>query len=265
MKNRFFGKYYKFINENGFSFAIIVANSNEGKTIQLITPNKSYSILDVDQINIINDNRIDFNVIQENLTFIGSIKLGVLHPLKKKVMGPFTHIPFMECRHNIYSMYHTLSGNVEYNNVNYSFENGYGYIEGDSGVNFPKKYIWYNSVKPNQAITLAIATIPLWGINFIGVLCFIKTKDKEYYFCTWNRVKIKELLSGHISLKKGKYSLDIKVDEIGGHNLSAPVKGQMTRYIKENIAVPSKYTLFFGDEKILEEDDSLSSCEWMWD
>ena len=78
-------------------------------------------------------------------------------------------------------------------------------------------------------------------------------------------VKIKELLSGHISLKKGKYSLDIKVDEIGGHNLSAPVKGQMTRYIKENIAVPSKYTLFFGDEKILEEDDSLSSCEWMWD
>ncbi len=265
MKNRFFGKYYKFINENGFSFAIIVANSNEGKTIQLIIANKSYSILDVDQIKIINENQIEFNVSQNDLTFKGNIMLGEFHPLRKKVMGPFSHIPFMECRHNIYSMYHTLSGSVEYNCINYSFENGYGYIEGDSGVNFPEKYIWYNSVKPNQTITLAIATIPLWGFKFTGVLCFIKTSEKEYYFCTWNRVKIKELLSGHIRLKKGKYILDIKVDEIGGHNLSAPVKGQMTRYIKENIAVPSKYTLFFDDKKLLEEDDLLSSCEWMWD
>ena len=50
MKNRFFGKYYKFISNDGFSFAIIIALSNEGKSIQLNTKNGSFNIKNIDQV-----------------------------------------------------------------------------------------------------------------------------------------------------------------------------------------------------------------------
>lgn len=265
MTNKFSGKYYKFILNDSFSFAIIIANSNEGKSIQLITNEGSYSILDVEQVKLIDGKKFEFEINQSDLIFRGTITLGKLNPLKKKVMGPFTYIPFMECKHSIYSMYHDISGTIIYNGIKYDFLNGIGYIEGDSGKNFPKKYIWYNSVLPNnKALTLAIASIPFGLFSFIGVLCFIKILDKEYYFCTWNRVKIEKIEDMKIVLKKGKYKLFIDITDSLGYDLAAPIKGSMNRYIKENIAVKSKYKLYYDNEIILDEEDKLSSCEWMW-
>lgn len=263
-KDYFFGKYYKFISKNNYSIAIIIACSNEGKSIQLITDSCSYQIKDVDSIKIIDDNHFVFSVNQDDLSIEGDLYLGALNPLSKKVMGPFSYIPFMECKHDIYSMFHSINGNIIINSNNVSFDEGIGYIEGDRGRNFPKKYIWYNSVLPNKTITLAIASIPFGIFSFTGVLCFIKTDKKEYYFCTWNRVKIKELSDGHIKIKKGKYVLDIDVSLKDGHSLKAPVKGNMTRYIKENLSIPSKYCLLYKNEIMLQEEDEFSSCEWVY-
>lgn len=266
MKNKFSGKYYKFINNNGFSFAIIIANSNEGKSVQLITKKSSYNINNINQVQIINEHHFIFEIEQDNLLFKGNLLLKEFHPLKKKVMGPFSYIPFMECKHSIYSMYHDIEGVIQYNDIKYDFNNGYGYIEGDSGTNFPKKYIWYNSLLPNhKSITVAVANIPFLFFSFTGVLGFIKIDDKEYYLCTWNNVKIKKLTDNHLELKKGKYKLIIDTLNSSGHNLKAPVKGSMNRYIKENIAIESKYQFLYKDEVILDGTDLLASCEWMWD
>ena len=46
--------------------------------------------------------------------------------------------------------------------------------------------------------------------------------------------------------------------------LKAPMKGDMTRYIKENINVATHYKLTYKDEIILEVDDPLSSLEYMY-
>lgn len=262
-KNYFFGKYYKFISETGFSFAIIIAASNEGESIQLITKNNSYQINDLEAVKIINDNHFVFSINQNDISLSGDIYLGSLNPLTKKVMGPFSYVPFMECRHNIYSMYHSVSGKILFNDEKIEFNDGIGYIEGDEGRNFPKKYVWYNSVTRDNSIIVAVASIPIAFIRFTGVLCFIKNKDKELYFCTWNRVKIKELNSGVIKLRKGKYELSIDISLSHGHKLKAPVNGDMSRYIKENLAVPSKYSLKYKKDTIIEIDDELSSCEWV--
>lgn len=265
MKNRFFGKYYKFIANDGFSFALIMASSNEGESIQLITKDSSFNIINLNQVKYIDHNKFVLDIEQENISFKGTIYLGELHPLKKKVMGPFTYIPFMECKHNVYSMFNELNGEIICNGIKHSFKNGIGYIEGDQGRNFPSKYIWYNSILPsNKGITLAIASIPFGLFSFIGVLCFIKTNDKEYYLCTWNNVKIKQIQKSNIVLKKGKYQLKITILDDAGHLLAAPVKGSMNRYIKENISVKSKYEFTYKDEIILSEEDDFSSCEWMW-
>ena len=172
-KNRFFGKYYKFISDDGYTFALIISKANEGDLLQLITPNKGYFINDTNSV-MIKDNIMDININQDDISLKGNLSLGKFHPLSKKVMGPFTYLP-MECRHEIYSMYHSINGSIIVDGIIHKFTNSLGYIEGDSGKNFPHKYIWYNSLTNKATVTLAIATIPLFGfIKFTGLLCFIK-------------------------------------------------------------------------------------------
>ena len=263
-KNRFFGRYYKFISLDGYSFAFIKSVANEGDMLQLITKEKAFFIYDLSSIEI-KDDVITFNINQDGLSFVGSITLGELHPLSKKVMGPFTNLP-LECYHFIDSMYHSINGSIKVNGKDISFDGGRGYIEGDKGTNFPKKYIWYNSVLPDATITLAIASIPLFKIiNFTGILCFIKTKDKEYYLSTYNFTKAKTISEELIVLKKGQYQLSLYLNSKDGHKLKAPIKGNMVRYIKENICIPTSYSFSYKGKAILDNKDDLSSLEYMWE
>ena len=262
-RNRFFGKYYKFINKDLFSFAIIISTANEGDMLQVITHDKSYYIDDPKSVEV-RDNTITFNINQDDITLSGKITLGELHPLKKKAMGPFTYLP-MECRHEIYSMHHSLNGNISINGKDISFDDGIGYIEGDEGTNFPKRYVWYNSVTKDITTTFALASIPLFGfIHFTGILCFIKTKDKEYRFCTYNGAKLKKIDDKEIFISKGKYSFIISINNKDGHLLKAPVKGDMVRYIKENLNIATSYKLMFKDQVLFEVNDPISSLEYMW-
>lgn len=243
---------------------MIIANSNEGKSIQLITKDGAHFIEDVNSIVLNDDQTFSFNVMQKDITIRGHITMGELHPLKRKVMGPFTYIPFMECKHDIYSMYHTLNGELTIDTETINFDEGIGYIEGDKGVNFPSKYVWYNSTTEAGTITFAIANIPFGLFSFTGVLGFIKTKEKEYYLSTYNFVKVKDHSQNRVVLKKGKYKLEVNIAFKEGEKLKAPVKGDMTRYIKENVALSSHYTLSYKNKDILSMDDDNSSYEWVW-
>ena len=263
-KNRFFGKYYKFISDDGYTFALIISHANEGDMLQLVTPTKGYFVKDTKSVSIDN-NVISINIHEDDISLEGTLTLGELHPLSKKVMGPFSILP-MECKHEIYSMYHRVNGVVTLNkNRKIIFTNSLGYIEGDSGHSFPTKYIWYNSITEECTLTLAIATIPLLGfINFTGLLCFIKGKDYEYRFCTYNGGKIISKKEDKIIIKKGKFLFELDISSSGGHNLKAPTKGNMIRYIKENINVPTKYRLKYKDKILIEQEDPLSSLEYMY-
>ena len=262
-RNRFFGKYFKFISNDRFCFAVIKSHANEGDMLQVITPSKASFITDPSSMKI-EGNAITFDIDQEDISIKGTITLGKLHPLKKKVMGPFTYLP-MECRHEIYSMCNTLEGNLLIDGKETSFDNGIGYIEGDSGTNFPKKYVWYNSVTKDITTTFALASIPFLGfIHFTGILCFVKTKDKEYRFCTYNGAKLKKIDDKEIIISKGKYSFILLIDNKDGHLLKAPVKGDMVRYIKENLNIATSYKLMFKDQVLFEVNDPISSLEYMW-
>lgn len=263
-KNYFFGKYYKFISDDGYTFALIVSYANEGDMLQLVTPGKGYFIEDTKSVSIEGDT-VKICIEQKGISLKGALTLGELHPLSKPVMGPFAHLP-MECRHEIYSMYHTVNGTLSLNgDRKLTFTDALGYIEGDSGTNFPKNYIWYNSVTEKGTVTLAIATIPLLGvIRFTGLLCFIKTKEKEYRFTTYNGGKIVSKSEQEIVVWKGRYTFRVQMTQTGGTPLKAPVKGNMVRYIKENINVPTQYALLNGDTPMLEVEDPFSSLEYMY-
>ena len=263
-KNRFFGKYSKFISDDSyFSFAVIISTANEGDMLQVITSHKAFLINNTKSVSV-KGSVITFDINQDDLVIKGELTLGELHPLKKKVMGPFTYLP-MECRHEIYSMWHTLRGTLLINGKEVSFNKGRGYIEGDSGTNFPKKYVWYNSVTKDVTTTFALASIPFLGfIHFTGILCFIKTKDKEYYLSTYNCAKLKKISEEEIVISKGKYSFVLSMKNKDGHLLKAPVKGNMERYIKENLNIVTSYRLTYRNQIVLTVDDPISSLEYMW-
>ena len=264
MKNRFYGKYYKFISDSGHVLACILSHTNEGDMIQIIMDSGSYFIDDMNAV-VVSSNTVTFNVNSSDITINGKLELGKLSPLKSKVMGPFTYLP-LECKHSIYSMKHTINGKLVINGTEYTYTNSLGYIEGDSGKSFPKKYIWYNSVTEKATVTMAVATVVVMGfIKFKGLLCFIKDNDKEYKICTYNFGKIKSISKNSVVLKKGKYSfiLEYKLEE--GHKLKAPVKGNMDRFIKESITTKTKYKLLYKGKTILDIEDELSSLEYVWE
>ena len=161
-------------------------------------------------------------------------------------------------------MHHSLNGELIINNKIINFDNGNGYIEGDKGRNFPKNYLWLNAINKEASITLAIATIPLGLITITGIACLIEYNNKEYRFGTYNNAKVLIKERNHIVIKKSKYLLDISIGGFDGHKLKAPVKGNMIRYIKENINVHTSYKLYYKDDELLSVDDPLSSLEYMY-
>ena len=55
------------------------------------------------------------------------------------IMVPFRWVPGMECRHSVFSMKHSVNGEIRINGKSYLFHHGTGYWEGDRGRSFPEK------------------------------------------------------------------------------------------------------------------------------
>ena len=261
-KKRFFGIYYKHQNVDGYTLAVISSTSNEGDMIQVITNEKSYLIKDISSVDIAFKG-IKFDVHQEDISLTGYIDYGELLVPKKDIMSYYRFLP-IECKHKIYSMYQSLSGEITLNNKVISFNNGSGYIEGDRGVNFPKEYLWINAINSDASITLAIATIPFKLFVIKGITTLITYKNKEYRFGTYNGAKILKLSKENIVIKKGKYLLSIDVPPNSGHPLKAPIKGDMIRYIHECPSSNIHYVLKHKERVIMDITHPYASIEYMF-
>lgn len=86
---------------------------------------------------------------------------------------PFKYVPFMECRHSVWSMRHSVSGTVYINGQEYSFQNAWGYWEGDRGHSFPKEYLWTQCCFDGGSLMLSVAEIPIAG--------FLPISEREAY------------------------------------------------------------------------------------
>ena len=111
---------------------------------------------------------------------------------------------------------------------------------------------------------MAVATIPLGLIRFIGILCFVKTAEKEYKLCTYNFAKAAKITDKQVVIKKGRLVFTLNIEGDNGHRRKAPVQGNMERYIKESVTVKTSCRLCFGGKTLLEKKDPISSLEYMW-
>lgn len=157
MKSFFYGWYFKCQSDTQ-TFAVIPAihQGKNGRTcsIQIITDTEVQKIAFSSENfckrkkslfigkNQFGQKGIRLDIDTEDLKIKGVLKFRQMSPLKYNIMGPFACMPFMECRHQVWSMRHLVSGKISVNKKEYLFLDDLGYWEGDEGYSFPYKYVW---------------------------------------------------------------------------------------------------------------------------
>ncbi len=171
----------------------------------------------------------------------GALRFGPFTPIGYDIMGPFRWVPFMECRHSVFSMKHSVSGQLQINGAVYSFADGAGYLEGDRGRSFPKQYAWTQCSFPEGSLMLSVAQIPLGRLQFTGIIGVVLWRGTQYRLATYLGAKLVCNRSGEIAVRQGRLRLTAKLLAEAPLPLAAPASGAMVRTIHEHAACRAYY------------------------
>ncbi len=188
--------------------------------------------------NLFTPGGIRIHIHTEKLTVTGKLQYGAFSPMKHDIMGPFRYVSRMPCYHNIYSLAHSIQGELIVNGSRIDFNRGLGYIEGDQGSEFPTDYLWTQcswQEEDTNSLMLSVADLRLGPISFTGCIGIIYYKWREYRFATYLGVRIKRISPTELWVQQGKYELQVKILEKLENTLLAPVKGSMIRTVYESV------------------------------
>ncbi|MFC2112995.1 tocopherol cyclase family protein [Bacteroidota bacterium] len=158
------------------------------------------------------------------------------------IMGWYSFVPFMECKHGVVSTGHNTEGTLYVNAKEHNFNSGWGYIEKDWGKSFPESWIWLhcNTFDSSKAsFTFSVAKIPWLGSYFIGFISYLKTDTGFYNFSTWSQSNIVSIhyQDNELEIVLGNKDLILSVKAFNNlpGKLKAPLRGSMSRIIKETV------------------------------
>ena len=184
-------------------------------------------------------------------------------------MGPLAYLPLLECRHDVVSLSHGLSGSLTVNGERISFDGGIGYIEKDAGRSFPEAWLWYQCCgfeRPGDSAMIAAASVRLGTLRFPGLLCIFRAAGEEHRLATYlgGRVTLLEKRGGHVFLeaRQRDYRLRLRVTPSAGQFLLAPALGDMRRSIREYPCCDSRILLTKGERILLTGTGGCAGFEW---
>ena len=250
------------------------SNDKKSASLQIITDEKAINIpFDTLEYHenplyvkigncVFSHKEIILDVQSNGLKLKGKLSFEQLSPIGYDIMGPFKLIPFMQCRHSVYSMSHKINGEIIVNEQLYKFENGLGYIEGDQGRSFPKKYIWTQCCFENNSLMLSVADIPFLGIHFTGIISIIKLNGKHYRIATYLGANIKQISKNAVTVKQGNFEFTARLLSKNAHPLAAPTNGDMCRTIHESASCEAYYRFTHKDRVLCEFTTDKASFEF---
>jgi tocopherol cyclase len=242
---------------------IQVINGITGDSVYVIYPVTQFTF-SKDELNLkvgnseFTDKYISLDINQNNLRIKAKLNYNNTTPyistvFSPGIMGWYSFIPFMECKHGIVSVNHEIEGYITVNENITDFQNGKGYIEKDWGTSFPETWIWIqanNFIERGTSFQFSVAKIPWLGKYFIGFIAFLYYKNRFYLFSTYNHSAISEISHSENSLNlvitNKNYQLSISAEKSTFGELMAPVSGKMSRRIKES--VDSEVSLSLSDK-----------------
>lgn len=256
MQNYFCGWYYRCQSDSQTLAIIPSIHMSKGESncnIQIITDGGTfraplpYSDLHKEkQALLFGKNRfceggLSLDIHTPELQVSGSLRLGAFAPIDYDIMGPFRYLPFLQCRHSVFSMKHTVDGNLTVNGTCFPFTNANGYLEGDRGRSFPKEYAWTQCFFPEGSLMLSVADVPIGGLHMTGIIGIVLLGDKEYRLATYLGAKAVQIKNGEIVIRQGKRIFTAKRLDKPGHPLQAPIGGAMRRVIYEHPSCRAYY------------------------
>jgi len=192
-------------------------------------------------------NMIDVDIKKDGFSANGTLSYLHTSPFPKTffspgIMGWYSFVPFMECKHGVVSMNHYVNGTMTLNDNLVEFEKGKGYIEKDWGRSFPSAWIWMQSnnfSETGASVMLSVARIPWLGSYFMGFLSFFHLHGVTWVFATYNGSKFRlESYTDeriNVELTSNKAKLNISMSRKKSGELLAPQEGKMNRIIKESV------------------------------
>lgn len=195
-------------------------------------------------------------------TVEGEVCFGQFAPIRYNIMGPFQYVPFMECRHSVVSMRHSVTGKMSVNGDVFNFDNALGYIEGDRGRSFPKEYIWTQCHFEGGSLMLSAADIPMLGLHFTGIIGVILWRSQEYRIATYLGARALKIADQEITIRQGDKLFTARLIEKKSHPLNAPVSGEMSRTIHESAACKANYRFEIGGEPVFDFMTDRASFEY---
>ena len=207
---------------------------------------------------------LKLDIDDKDLKINGSLFYGELTPPLYDIMGPFAYVPFLQCRHILISLRHSVDGQLCINGHETKFQNGVGFIEGDRGSSFPDRYIWTQCSFENNSLMLSVAAIPFLCIQFTGIIASVLLNGREYRIATYLGARVVSLDYNSVTVAQGDLKLTAELLSDNGQNLHAPVMGGMTRLIRENVSCCVRYLFMKGENVLLDFESDRAGFEYEW-
>lgn len=208
---------------------------------------------------------LDLDIQHRDVTVTGSLHYtGRISPAGD-IMGPYRFVPLMECRHSVFSLAHAVTGSVSINGEHYDFTGGLGYVEGDRGRSFPKRYVWTQCSRGEDmpwSLMLSAAEVRPLGRAFTGIIGFVFDGRRELRFATYKGARLLSSGDGMISVHQGNYILTAQLLEDRALALRAPTSGDMVRLIKESLTCRARYTLSDNGTMVFDVISDQASFEY---
>lgn len=276
-KAYFKGWYFKCSNATqtiAFIPAFHRSDHNETASLQIITDDAAFN-LPFDSLeyqekplavrigdSMFSEKGIWLNIRTDKITAHGTLRFGKLSPLRYDIMGLFQFVPFMQCRHSVFSMGHRVNGQLTINGQIYHFQNGMGYIEGDCGSSFPERYIWTQCSFRGDSLMLSVADIPLYGLHFTGIIGVVMLNGKEHRIATYLGARVQHIGRNTVTVRQGDYVLTAKLLAKNTHPLLAPDHGNMSRTIHESASCRAYYRFSYKEKMLCEFTSDRASFEF---
>lgn len=254
-------------------------NGDRTASIQVITPKNSWMFTfpekdfdarrDQFQVRVGNNwfaqDGVHLDLAEENVSLKGDLRYGPFTPLESDIMGPFRHVPGLQCVHGVLSMGHSVDGLLEFNGRPELFHDGMGYIECDRGRSFPRAYLWTQcSWRDRQqgSLMLSIAHIPMLIGGFTGCICQIRFGGRSYRLATYQGVRVENWSKDGAVIRQGNLKLAVDLIQGSEQPLQAPASGHMTRTIHESLTALVRYRFWEREHLIFDHTDSKASFEY---
>jgi tocopherol cyclase len=269
-KNYFEGWYFKLVDASEKHILAVIPGIALGETadnshafIQLLNGNTGdfgYYTFSIDDFissatkfevtignNDFSADSLKLDLTNSNHTIRGKLRFENVVSYPKKFrspgfMGWSSFIPFMQCKHGIVSMNHTLQGALEIKGERIPFDGGKGYIEKDWGYSFPGSYIWMQSnhfTNDDVSFMLALARIPWLHFTITGFGAVLWYNGQFHTFATHTGARITHFEKGdkwvRITIEDKRFALNVEGIQDTVWELKSPARGTMTESIFESL------------------------------